>query len=252
MKKMNQNSNSKTNKDSNPFNNKITIKKEKTYSSSIKMKLGSEKIEKEKSEKKEDKKDISDLYLLLQKGFEKLSTDINGLSTNINASINGLSTNINASINGLSNSIIKLSNDIESRDTQIGLILKGINNNIKKIMSSNKISFTNESQESLEKNINNLERGFRLIENKAFNNNVIECKPTNNDNENDFNININRAKSSYKNEINLNNFNLINQSKSINNEPKKNSCIKNPFKRNKIRMLKINKNFSQSNSWKFF
>ena len=238
MKKMNQNSNSKTNKDSNPFNNKITIKKEKTYSSSIKMKLGSEK---EKSEKKEDKKDISDLYLLLQKGFEKLSTDINGLSTNINASINGLS-----------NSIIKLSNDIESRDTQIGLILKGINNNIKKIMSSNKISFTNESQESLEKNINNLERGFRLIENKAFNNNVIEYKPTNNDNENDFNININRAKSSYKNEINLNNFNLINQSKSINNEPKKNSCIKNPFKRNKIRMLKINKNFSQSNSWKFF
>ena len=241
MKKMNQNSNSKTNKDSNPFNNKITIKKEKTYSSSIKMKLGSEKIEKEKSEKKEDKKEISDLYLLLQKGFERLSTDINGLSTNINASINGLS-----------NSIIKLSNDIESRDTQIGLILKGINNNIKKIMSSNKISFTNESQESLEKNINNLERGFRLIENKAFNNNVIEYKPTNNDNENDFNININRAKSSYKNEINLNNFNLINQSKSINNEPKKNSCIKNPFKRNKIRMLKINKNFSQSNSWKFF
>ena len=65
MKKMNQNSNSKTNKDSNPLNNKITIKKEKTYSSSIKMKLGSEKIEKEKSEKKEDKKDISDLYLLL-------------------------------------------------------------------------------------------------------------------------------------------------------------------------------------------
>ncbi len=241
MKKMNQNSNSKTNKDSNPFNNKITIKKEKTYSSSIKMKLGSEKIEKEKSEKKEDKKDISDLYLLLQKGFEKLSTDINGLSTNINASINGLS-----------NSIIKLSNDIESRDTQICLILKGINKNIKKIMSSNKISFTNESQESLEKNINNLERGFRLIENKAFNNNVIEYKPTNNDNENDFNINMNRAKSSYKNEINLNNFNLINQSKSINNEPKKNSRIKNPFKRNKIRMLKINKNFSQSNSWKFF
>ena len=241
MKKMNQNSNSKTNKDSNPFNNKITIKKEKTYSSSIKMKLGSEKKEKEKSEKKEDKKEISDLYLLLKKGFERLSTDINGLSTNINASINGLS-----------NSIIKLSNDIESRDTQIGLILKGINNNIKKIMSSNKISFTNESQESLEKNINNLERGFRLIENKAFNNNVIEYKPTNNDNENDFNININRAKSSYKNEINLNNFNLINQSKSINNEPKKNSCIKNPFKRNKIRMLKINKNFSQSNSWKFF
>jgi hypothetical protein len=241
MKKMNQNSNSKTNKDSNPFNNKITIKKEKTYSSSIKMKLGSEKIEKEKSEKKEDKKDISDLYLLLQKGFEKLSTDINGLSTNINASINGLS-----------NSIIKLSNDIESRDTQIGLILKGINNNIKKIMSSNKISFTNESQESLEKNINNLERGFRLIENKAFNNNVIEYKPTNNDNENDFNINMNRAKSSYKNEINLNNFNLINQLESINDVPKNNSCIKNPFKRNKIRMLKINKNFSQSNSWKFF
>ena len=248
MKKMNQNSNSKTNKDSNPFNNKINIKKEKTYSSSIKMKLGSEKIEKEKSEKKEDKKDISDLYLLLQKGFEKLSTDINGLSTNINASINPDET----IAYGAANSIIKLSNDIESRDTQIGLILKGINNNIKKIMSSNKISFTNESQESLEKNINNLERGFRLIENKAFNNNVIEYKPTNNDNENDFNININRAKSSYKNEINLNNFNLINQSKSINNEPKKNSCIKNPFKRNKIRMLKINKNFSQSNSWKFF
>ena len=236
MKKMNQNSNSKTNKDSNPFNNKITIKKEKTYSSSIKMKLGSE-----KSEKKEDKKDISDLYLLLQKGFEKLSTDINGLSTNINASINGLS-----------NSIIKLSNDIESRDTQIGLILKGINNNIKKIMSSIKISYTNESQESLGKNINNLEGGFRLMENNAINNNVIEYKTTNKDNENDFNININRAKSSYKNEINLNNFNLINQSKSINNEPKKNSCIKNPFKSNKIRMLKINTNFSQSNSWKFF
>ena len=127
-----------------------------------------------------------------------------------------------------------------------------MNNNIKKIMSSIKISYTNESQESLGKNINNLEGGFRLMENNAINNNVIEYKPTNKDNENDFNININRAKSSYKNEINLNNFNLINQLESINDVPKNNSCIKNPFKRNKIRMLKINKNFSQSNSWKFF
>ena len=61
-----------------------------------------------------------------------------------------------------------------------------MNNNIKKIMSSIKISYTNESQESLGKNINNLEGGFRLMENNAINNNVIEYKTTNKDNETDF------------------------------------------------------------------
>ena len=84
-----------------------------------------------------------------------------------------------------------------------------------------------------------------MIENNEINNNVIEYKPTNKEKENDFNININRAKSSYKNEINLNNFNLINQSKSIKNEHTTNSGIKNPMKRSKIRMFKINSDFTQ-------
>ena len=116
---MNQNSNTNYN----PFKNEITIKRGNTISSLTKKKLGSEKKEKEKNPKKEDKIEISDLYFLLKQGFEKLSIDINGLST----------------------SILNLSNDIKYRDMQFGAILAGINSNITKIMSSNKISYSNES-----------------------------------------------------------------------------------------------------------